>query len=262
MSNFIVILPVLLLEYLAISIARTILPRLLIEEFGSYSYIVIGFAEAVKGLLAFWACPAIGKLSDSLGRKPFLLMSVVGTTLPTCLLAFYSNMVLYLFFFSLSGLFAGTFTLTFAYISDCVEKRKRAPAFGLALATFGLSFTVGPVVGSYVASMFGNQSVFFMSLALVLLSVLYILYQLPETVRNTVSSIVGMLFLYSFFNVLFFRLFWIDFQDDHRLSWRETIPSAYTVFETISIFKKDKFLFQVGIIIFLYYTSVVSTFCL
>lgn len=194
MVNFTAILPVLLLEYLAISIARTILPQLLIADFGSSSYVVIGCAEAVKGLLAFWACPAIGKLSDTMGRKPLLLLSIIGTTLPTCILAFSSNMLIYLIFFAISGIFAGTFTLTFAYISDCVEKRKRAPAFGLALATFGFSFTIGPVVGSYIASVFGNRSVFMLSLILLAINVVYMLYQLPETIYQSVS----MSFLVSF----------------------------------------------------------------
>ncbi|KAL7450886.1 hypothetical protein ACHAWC_002738, partial [Mediolabrus comicus] len=54
---------------------------------------------------------------------------------------------------SLSGVFASTFTLTFAYISDVVKDRDgRVAAYGLALATFGLSFTVGPLLGGYFAN--------------------------------------------------------------------------------------------------------------
>jgi MFS transporter, DHA1 family, tetracycline resistance protein len=193
MSSYLRILPVLLLEYLSISLARTILPKLLIDEFQNYSYIVIGLAEAIKGLLAFWACPAIGKLSDIIGRKPCIAVSVIGTTFPVCLLAFTNNMKLYLLFFALSGIFSGTFTLTFAYISDCVEKRKRAPAYGLALATFGFSFTVGPVMGSLVATQLGARTVFLTSSVLVLINLFYISYSLPETkhkVRNISQTIL------------------------------------------------------------------------
>lgn len=51
------------------------------------------------------------------------------------------------------GVFASTFTLTFAYISDVVKDRDgRVAAYGLALATFGLSFTVGPLLGGYLAN--------------------------------------------------------------------------------------------------------------
>jgi DHA1 family tetracycline resistance protein-like MFS transporter len=49
---------------------------------------------------------------------------------------------------ALSGMFSSTFTLTFAYISDVVKDRDgRVAAYGLALATFGLSFTIGPLLG-------------------------------------------------------------------------------------------------------------------
>ncbi|KAL7525128.1 hypothetical protein ACHAXR_001406, partial [Thalassiosira sp. AJA248-18] len=54
---------------------------------------------------------------------------------------------------ALSGMFSSTFTLTFAYISDVVKDRDgRVAAFGLALATFGLSFTIGPLLGGYLAN--------------------------------------------------------------------------------------------------------------
>ena len=63
------------------------------------------------------------------------------------------------------------------------DKKKRAPAFGLALATFGLSFCLGPVSGSYIARQFGEKSVFFVSFVLVLINIAYIALYLPETVK-------------------------------------------------------------------------------
>lgn len=55
---------------------------------------------------------------------------------------------IFVFLLALSGIFSSTFTLTFAYISDTVpNKEDRVSAYGLALATFGLSFTVGPMAG-------------------------------------------------------------------------------------------------------------------
>lgn len=93
---------------------------------------------------AFLSCPIFGRLSDRVGRKYCLLVTVIGTTLPVCIMAFTDNIIVYAVMVGLSGFFCATFPLTFAYISDCVaDKRKRAPAFGLALATFGLSFCVG-----------------------------------------------------------------------------------------------------------------------
>lgn len=72
----------------------------------------------------------------------------------------------------------------FAYIADCVESRFRAAAYGLALATFGLSFCIGPLMGGYLAAEYTPHIVFVMSLALAVIDVLYIVFVLPETVKD------------------------------------------------------------------------------
>ena len=98
-------------------------------------------------------------------------------------MAFSTNMYLYAVMLSISGFFSATFALTFAYISDCVDSKLRAPAYGLALATFGLSFTIGPLAGSYIAAQFGAHLVFLVSLVLVVFNVIYIVFHLPETAK-------------------------------------------------------------------------------
>ncbi len=211
------VLPVLLLEFLALAITRAVLPSLLLTHYGSRTYIIMGCAECIRGILAFFACPLFGILSDKWGRRPCLLVTVLGTLAPVCSLAFwkvdddsttaaativgqqdavieaehdnildvvdassseagsdgywllfgmdtiqYHNFLfpssihridVFVILFALSGVFASTFTLTFAYISDVVKDRDgRVAAYGLALATFGLSFTVGPLLGGYFAN--------------------------------------------------------------------------------------------------------------
>jgi MFS transporter, DHA1 family, tetracycline resistance protein len=78
-------------------------------------------------------------------------------------------------------MFAATFPLTFAYIADFVPREKRAPAYGMALATFGLSFSVGPIIGGYLARALGARSVFICSTLLVAVDVAYITLVLPES---------------------------------------------------------------------------------
>ena len=87
-------------------------------------------------------------------------------------------------FVCLSGLFAETFPLTFAYIADCVDNDHRAAAYGLALATFGLSFSIGPILGGYASIEYGSRYVFLTSFLLVVFDVVYITAVLPETVKN------------------------------------------------------------------------------
>eukprot|EP00591_Stephanopyxis_turris_P018639 CAMPEP_0195536126 /NCGR_PEP_ID=MMETSP0794_2-20130614/45497_1 /TAXON_ID=515487 /ORGANISM="Stephanopyxis turris, Strain CCMP 815" /LENGTH=756 /DNA_ID=CAMNT_0040669443 /DNA_START=126 /DNA_END=2396 /DNA_ORIENTATION=- len=161
------ILPVLFLEFMAISLTRAILPSLILAEFDSNVYIIMGCAECMRGLLAFISCPLFGKISDSTGRRPCLFVTVLGTCAPVCSLAILSvdwsggnfvhwmqenKIYVFVYLLALSGLFSSTFTLTFAYISDVVPKQaERVGAYGLALATFGLSFTIGPMAGGYLA---------------------------------------------------------------------------------------------------------------
>ncbi|EGB08937.1 hypothetical protein AURANDRAFT_37260, partial [Aureococcus anophagefferens] len=180
-ETYVFILPVLFVEFLAIAVTKSLLPARLNDFFGEEVYMVIGVAETVKGIFAFVACPLFGRLSDVVGRTSCLLVTVVGTTAPCWILAFTDNLWAYVCALGLSGLFASTFTLVFAYIADVVEATRRAPAYGAALATLGLSFTVGPVLGAFAARRVGDRRVFLVALALAILDVLIIGLALPES---------------------------------------------------------------------------------
>lgn len=240
------ILPVLFLEYLSISLGKTLFPNLIVKTFGDYSYIAVGLVETLKGLLAFVACPVFGKLSDIIGRKYCILVTVIGSTMPVCLMAFNTDMYVYSLALAVSGFFSATFSLTFAYISDCVSPKDRAPSYGMALATFGLSFVIGPVIGSYVNQAYEMQSVFLASLVLVIANVFYIILFLPETVN--VSGAMDATTPYQKMGVAM-----------------KYIPNSWSFWETFDIFGSDPFLSSVAVIVFIYYTSVwaiISTFML
>jgi MFS family permease len=200
------VLPVLLLEFLALALTRAVLPALLLHEYGDRVYLVMGAADFLRGLLAFFTCPVFGKLSDLIGRRTCLFVTVLGTCAPVCSLAIFSwddyggagadpailledtmgdtalfleqpsaattpldsgglllpptttqhhttAITVFIILFALSGVFSSTFTLVFAYISDTVHNQEeRVSAYGLALATFGLSFTLGPIIGEFCIS--------------------------------------------------------------------------------------------------------------
>lgn len=141
----------------------------------------------------------------------------------------------------MSGLFSATFPLTFAYIADCQEPDRRAEAYGLALATFGLSYCVGPIMGGYVSAAYGNQVIFATSAALVVIDLVYIVFFLPETVdvaaakEPTMKKVRALL---------------------------AHIPNTWNVGETFKIFSSDRFMKNIALTVFLYYTAlwaVVST---
>ena len=103
--KFSLVLPVLFYEYLAISITRSLIPKMIVNYYGNKSYLAVGIIETAKGCLAFLSCPIFGRLSDRIGRKYCLLVTVIGTTLPVCMMAFTDNMIIYGIMMSLSGFF-------------------------------------------------------------------------------------------------------------------------------------------------------------
>lgn len=233
-KDFSKILPVLFLEYLTISLGRTLFPKYLVKNFGSYSYLVLGLSETVKGLLAFVSSPLFGKLSDMIGRKFCLLITVIGSSLPICIMAFNDDILLYIVMSSLSGFFSATFALTFAYISDCVDPSDRAPCYGLALATFGLSFCLGPVTGSYLEEIYGAHVVWVICNVLLVLNIIYMIFSLPETATFTEESTT-----YQKMNTAL-----------------KYIPNSWSLVETFAIFSADPFLSNIAIIVFVHYTAV------
>ena len=79
------VLIVIFLEFITIAISRAVIPGLLNDHFESSEiYVYNGFAEGCKGILSFFAAPALGAASDLVGRKPILLLCVVVTYTCPC----------------------------------------------------------------------------------------------------------------------------------------------------------------------------------
>jgi MFS family permease len=286
-KQFPLILPVLFYEYLAIALTKSLIPLMILEAFGEWAYLAIGIMETIKGMAAFLACPFFGKLSDTLGRKPCLLMSITGSTLPVVSLAFSSNMIVFSVMVAISGFFSVTFPLTFAYISDCVEPKDRAPAYGLALATFGLSFTLGPMTGGFLAATYGSTVVFLLSMLLVVVDVGYVMLYLPETAPGVVaaagtpqerpdplgglnddgqdgeltSNIAAAVTLKSGYVAFFLGTVGSiravpGRARDNIQEALSLLPESWNPLDTFLVFRKDDFMSNVAVVVFLYYVSV------
>lgn len=83
----------------------------------------------IKGFLSFLSAPLIGALSDVWGRKFFLLITVFFTCAPIPLMTI--NTWWFFAMISISGVFAVTFSVVFAYVADVTEEHERSSAYGL-----------------------------------------------------------------------------------------------------------------------------------
>ena len=95
----------------------------------------------------FFAEPFWGRLSDRIGRKPVLLMTLVANAVGYLLLVFAPNIWAAILIRLFTGLGAGNISTVQGYVADVTPPEKRAGRMGMIGAAFGLGFIVGPGVG-------------------------------------------------------------------------------------------------------------------
>ncbi len=164
-----------LLDWLIVGIMSPVFPKLLLElnggKMSGTSAISGGFATAFA-LVAFFMSPILGVLSDRYGRRPVILLSNIGSAIDCLILALAPNLWWLFLGRVLSGATAASATACAAYIADVTEPEKRAGAFGMMSAGFGIGFAVGPAVGGVLAG-FGTRVPFYLAAGLMIASAAY-----------------------------------------------------------------------------------------
>lgn len=120
-------------------------------EFFGASPAQVGLLMAVYSFTQFLTAPLWGRLSDRVGRRPVLTISLAGIALAYGWLAFADNLGMLFAARALAGVMAGNIGVAFAYAADVTEPRDRAKGMGLIGAAFGLGFIFGPAIGGMLA---------------------------------------------------------------------------------------------------------------
>eukprot|EP00055_Hartaetosiga_balthica_P010706 m.46556 g.46556 ORF g.46556 m.46556 type:complete len:533 (+) comp7276_c0_seq1:62-1660(+) len=175
---------VIFLEFFSWGLVTTILPEIFSNFFGPESkWIVLGLTQGLKGFLSFLSAPIIGSMSDSSGRKLFLLIAVASTCLPIPFLLI-PNLWWHVIFVALSGISSVTFSIVFAYVSDVTTEAERSAAFGQVSATFAASLVISPALGSLLQAYAGIQTVYIVSSLIALVDVVFIIFWVPESMTS------------------------------------------------------------------------------
>ncbi|MBM3568232.1 MAG: TCR/Tet family MFS transporter [Alphaproteobacteria bacterium] len=140
-------------------------------------YGVIGTCWA---LMQFIGSPIMGALSDRFGRRPILLLSSLGRAIDYAAMALAPSVGWLFMGRMLSGFTSATIPSAGAYIADVAPPEKRAAAFGLIGASFGIGFSVGPALGGFLSS-FDPRLPFWFCAAISLANVVYGYFVLPES---------------------------------------------------------------------------------
>ncbi|NVD39025.1 TCR/Tet family MFS transporter [Ensifer sp. HO-A22] len=144
----IVIFIAIVLDAVGIGLIFPILPSLLKEVTHADNVApFIGIMTALYAAMQFVFAPVLGALSDRLGRRPVLLISLGGAAINYLFLAFAPNLFLLFIGRAIAGLTSANISVAMAYITDISPEDKRARRFGLFNAMFGIGFIIGPVLG-------------------------------------------------------------------------------------------------------------------
>lgn len=172
-----------LLDMIGLGLIMPILPAVLRELTGSdvaHASIYGGWLFFAYAVMQLFCAPIIGGLSDAYGRRPVLLLAVLGLGIDYALTAL-SPTIVWLFVGRIvAGIFGASYTTANAYVADVTPPEDRGKAFGMLGAAFGVGFVVGPAVGGLLGDL-GPRVPFFVAAGLSLANFFYGLFLLPET---------------------------------------------------------------------------------
>lgn len=180
---FIFVFLTVVFDMLALGMIIPVLPKLVVNFAGgdtARGAEIFGIFGTVFALMQFFCSPILGTLSDRFGRRPVILISNFGLGFDYLLMALAPNLGWLFVGRVISGICAASVSTSYAYISDVLPAEKRAGAFGIMGAAFGLGFTLGPAIGG----MLGHSDPrlpFWISAALSLLNACYGLFVVPES---------------------------------------------------------------------------------
>lgn len=140
----------------------------------------LGFLFASFSLCQFIATPIIGRLSDKYGRRPLLIISLIGTTLSLSLFASAQSVFMLFVARMLDGITGGNMSVAQAVVADSQKPEDRAKWFALLGASFGFGFLVGPALGG-VLSQYGLTVPFWVAAAISAVGSIMAITMLPET---------------------------------------------------------------------------------
>lgn len=145
--------------------------------------IVVTLLTSVYAVCVFFAAPALGVLSDKYGRRPLLLLCLLGSAVGY--LVFGIGGALWVLFAGriIEGITGGSISTIFAYFADIIPREQRTKYFGWMSAIVGVGTVIGPTVGGLLAK-FGYAVPMYFGAGITLLNVIYGYFFMPESLAK------------------------------------------------------------------------------
>jgi predicted MFS family arabinose efflux permease len=144
-----VLFSVIVVDLIGFGIVVPILP-FWSERFGANG-LILGLLVASHAAMQFIFSPAWGRLSDRIGRRPVMLVTIAGTAFSLLLLGLADSLVQIFLARLLSGVFGSNISVATAYLTDVTDEADRTRWMGMIGASFAVGFTLGPPIGGLLA---------------------------------------------------------------------------------------------------------------
>src|SRR5438874_5434834 len=185
-ASVVFVLITLFIDMLGAGLVIPIYPKLVQSMLGenalSEASFVYGALVSIYSVMQFFCAPLLGALSDRFGRRPIILLALLGLGFDYVLLTVAPNIAWLVVGRVVAGIFGATYTPAAAYIADVSPPEKRAANFGLIGVAFGLGFIAGPALGGLL----GQADVrlpFVVCAALTFANFLFGLLVMPESLK-------------------------------------------------------------------------------
>lgn len=186
-SGLLFIFITVVIDSVGLGIIIPVMPKLIQELIGgdiSQASQYGGWLVFSYAITQFFFASVLGNLSDRYGRRPILLISLLGFCLNYLLMGFAPS-ILWLFIGRLiAGITGASHTVAAAYIADRSTPQNKAQNFGLLGAAFGLGFIIGPVLGG-VLGHYGPRVPFFAAAGLCFLNFVYGYFVVQESLDKS-----------------------------------------------------------------------------
>jgi DHA1 family tetracycline resistance protein-like MFS transporter len=157
---------------------------LVAEQMGASDFWKTFGGAGVFSLFQLLSTPVWGRCSDAYGRKPILVLSLVGTVIAFAWLAVADSLTSLLMARAFGGIMSGNLAAAFAYATDVTDAEGRAKGLGIVASAFGVGFAVGPPLGGLLGTVEDGASLFgpsLVSAGLAVIALLGTVFLLPES---------------------------------------------------------------------------------
>ena len=177
-----VLFSVIVVDLIGFGIVVPILP-FWAERFGANGSL-LGLLVACHAGMQFLFAPVWGRLSDHIGRRPVMLITIAGTALALLFLGLADSLPQIFLARLLSGIFGSNISVATAYLTDVTEEADRTRWMGMIGASFAVGFTLGPPIGG-VLSRLGHGTPMLVAAAMAGLNLVWAAARLREPARHS-----------------------------------------------------------------------------